>query len=59
MTGFDYAPKADVLFYSTDSSTTDADDFTGLRSRYKLDYGHGTRKTSEIHRLDLQTWRAE
>jgi acylaminoacyl-peptidase len=59
VTGFDYAPKADVLFYSTDSSATDTDDFTSLRSKYKLDYGHGTRKTTEIHRLDLQTWRAE
>ncbi|MBO0700684.1 MAG: S9 family peptidase [Zavarzinella sp.] len=59
VTGFGYAPKADILFYSTDSSATDNDDFTSLRSRYKLDYGHGTRKTSEIHRLDLQSWRAE
>jgi acylaminoacyl-peptidase len=59
VTGFDYAPKADVLFYSTDSSATDNDDFTSLRSKYKLDYGHGTRKTTEIHRLDLQSWRAE
>lgn len=59
VTGFDYAPKADVLFYLTDTSTTDNDDFTSLRSKYKLDYAQGTRKTSEIHRLDLGTWRAE
>ena len=55
VTGFDYAPKADALFYSrrrhrprtrTTSPT--------LRSKYKAEYGHGTRKVSEVHRLDLQ-----
>ena len=25
----------------------------------KLEYGHGKRKVSEVHRLDLATWRAE
>jgi acylaminoacyl-peptidase len=59
VTGFDYSPKADMLFYSVDASATDKDDFTDLRSKFKVDYGHGTRKVSEIHRLDLQSWRAE
>jgi dipeptidyl aminopeptidase/acylaminoacyl peptidase len=57
--GFDYAPKAGTLFYSVNTSVTDQDEFTHLRSRHKADYGHGTRQTSEIHRLDLGTWRSE
>jgi dipeptidyl aminopeptidase/acylaminoacyl peptidase len=59
VTGFDYAPKADMLFYSVDTTVTDEDAFTGLRNRYRADYGHGTRKVSEVYRLDLDTWRAE
>jgi len=59
VSGFDYAPKVDALFYSVDSSATDKDDFTDLRKKLKAEYGHGTRKVSEIHRLDLQSWRSE
>src|SRR5262245_17465468 len=59
VTGFDYAPKADILFYSVDASATDKDDFTDLRSKHKVEYGHGTRKVSEVYRLDLQSWREE
>jgi acylaminoacyl-peptidase len=59
VTGFDYAPKADVLFYSLDASATDKDEFTDLRSKHKAEYGHGTQKVSEIYRLDLQSWRSE
>jgi acylaminoacyl-peptidase len=59
VTGFDYAPKADVLFYSVDASATDKDEFTELRSKHKAEYGHGTRKVSEVYRLDLQSWRWE
>src|SRR3954447_4235230 len=54
---YDYAPQADVVFYAVDASATDTDEFTSLRSKYKVEYGHGTRKVSEVHRLDLQTWR--
>jgi dipeptidyl aminopeptidase/acylaminoacyl peptidase len=56
---FDYAPQADALFYSVETTATDNDDFSSLRSKYKLDYGHGSRKVSEVFRLDLQTWRTE
>lgn len=59
VSGFDYAPKADALFYSVDATATDKDDFTALRNKTKLDYGHGSRKVSEVYRLDLQSWRAE
>ncbi len=59
VTGFDYSPKADALFYSVDATATDKDDFTALRNKYKEQYGHGSRKVSEIYRLDLQSWRAE
>jgi dipeptidyl aminopeptidase/acylaminoacyl peptidase len=59
ITGFDYSPKADVLFYSVDASATDKDEYSDLRAKFKADYGHGTRKVSEVHRLDLQSWRTE
>jgi dipeptidyl aminopeptidase/acylaminoacyl peptidase len=59
ISSFDYSPKADALFYSVDTDTTDKDDFSALRSKYKAEYGHGTRKVSEVHRLDLQSWRTE
>lgn len=58
VTEFDYAPKADVLFYSTDTTTHDEDEFSKLRKQYgKVEYGHGPHKVSEIHKLDLVTWR--
>ncbi len=50
--GFDFAPKADAVFYTTDADVTDPDDFLKLRERYaKIEYGHGTRKVSELYRL--------
>ena len=59
VSGFDYAAKADELFYSVDATATDEDAFTKLRTTYKAEYGHGTRKVSEVYRIDLDTWRAE
>ena len=60
VTGFDYAPKADAIFYSKDVDTTDEDDFSKLRTKFsKVEYGHGKRKTSEIHKLDPNSWRSE
>lgn len=56
--GFDYSPTDNALFVAVSHSTTDVDDFTALRSKHtKAEYGHGTRKTSAIYRLDLNTWR--
>jgi len=52
ITGFDYAPKADALYYTIDVEATDADDFSELRKKYgKLDYGHGKRTVSELYRI--------
>lgn len=52
VTGFDYAPKADAVFYSVDASATDPDDFTKLREQFtKPEYGHGKRKVTEVFRL--------
>lgn len=49
VTGFDYAPKADTVFYTVDAKATDKDDFTPLREKFaKIDYGHGTRTVSEL-----------
>jgi dipeptidyl aminopeptidase/acylaminoacyl peptidase len=59
ITGFDYAPKTDALYYTIDATATDNDEFSKLRSKHKAEYGHGTRKVSEVHRLDLQSWRTE
>jgi dipeptidyl aminopeptidase/acylaminoacyl peptidase len=57
---FDYAPQTDTLFYTADTTATDDDNFAQLRSKFgKLEYGHGSRKVSEVYRLDLQSWRAE
>jgi dipeptidyl aminopeptidase/acylaminoacyl peptidase len=58
--GFDYAPKADLLFYAADAKATDDDPFTALRQKFdKVEYGHGKRTVSEVHRVDLQSWRTE
>ncbi len=59
VTGYDYAPKADALFFSKDKEHADQDEFAKLRAKYKADYGHGVRKVSEIHKLDLTAWRTE
>jgi dipeptidyl aminopeptidase/acylaminoacyl peptidase len=58
--GYDLAPKAKVIAYSKETSATENDDFTQLRSQLaKLEYGHGRRTVSEIWKLDLTTWREE
>lgn len=57
--GFDLAAKGNAIIYQTDKSVNDTDDFSKIRGQYKLDYGHGTRKISELHRLDLTNWRTE
>jgi dipeptidyl aminopeptidase/acylaminoacyl peptidase len=59
VTGYDYALKADALFFSKDKEHADDDEFAKLRAKYKADYGHGVRKVSEIHKLDLTAWRTE
>lgn len=57
---FDYAPLADTLFFSKEKTEADQDEFAKLRaSNPKAEYGHGIRKVSEIHRLNLRTWRGE
>jgi dipeptidyl aminopeptidase/acylaminoacyl peptidase len=46
---YDYAPKADAIFYTIDATVTDKDDFSALREKYgKIDYGHGKRTVSEL-----------
>ena len=56
---YDYAPNANALFYSTTKTAHDEDAFKKLREKFKLDYGHGVKKISEIHRLGLDDWRTE
>jgi dipeptidyl aminopeptidase/acylaminoacyl peptidase len=57
---FDLPAAGQSLFYTTETTATDQDDFTRLRQQFGgLEYGHGTRKVSQLWRLDLQSWRAE
>ena len=60
VSSFDYAPLADAIFFSKDRSESDDDDFAKLRAAHsKVEYGHGIRKVSELHRLNLRDWRSE
>ncbi len=59
VSGYDYAAKADAIYFSKDKEHADQDEFAKLRAKAKLEYGHGVRKVSEIHKLDVATWRAE
>ena len=59
ISGYDYASKADAIYFSKDKEHADQDEFTNLRAKTKVEYGHGVRKVSEIHKLDMATWRTE
>jgi dipeptidyl aminopeptidase/acylaminoacyl peptidase len=59
VTGYDYAPKAEVIVFGKEKEHHDADEFAALRAKTKVEYGHGVRKVSELHQLDLTTWRTE
>ena len=59
VSGYDYAPDGNALFFSKDKEHADDDDFAKLRAKHKAEYGHGVRKVSEIHKLSLTTWRTE
>ncbi len=59
VSGYDYAAKADAVFFSKDKEHADQDEFAKLRAKAKLEYGHGVRKVSEIHKLDVTAWRTE
>ncbi|MGL6074065.1 MAG: prolyl oligopeptidase family serine peptidase [Fimbriiglobus sp.] len=55
VTSYDIAK--DHLIVSVDVEHADDDDFAKLRAKYaKNEYGHGIRKVSQLHRLDLNTW---
>ncbi len=57
---FDYAPSGGAIYYGTETHAANDDDFAHLRSTYdKVEYGHGKRAVSQIHKLDLTTWRSE
>lgn len=53
VTGFDYAPKADALFYTIDAKAEPNDDFASLRKRFdKPEYANGKRTVSELHEIE-------
>ncbi|MBA4063360.1 MAG: S9 family peptidase [Isosphaera sp.] len=46
---FDYAPAADLVFFSADAAAIDEDAFTALRKKFpKPEYGSGKRTVSEV-----------
>ncbi len=54
---FELSPAADILYYTVDSEQTD-EQWADLRKEFdELEYGHGVRDLTEIHALDLKTWR--
>lgn len=58
--GYDYAPKADAVYYSVDATTTDEDEFALLRKKFdKPEYGFGKRTVSEVFRLDAKDEKAK
>ncbi len=60
VSGYDCAPKAEVIYFSKDIEHSDEDEFSKLRAKFnKVEYGHGKRKVSEVHKLDVNTWRSE
>ncbi len=55
---YDYADQS--LYYTTTTTIATDDPFAKLRQQFaKPEYGDGPRQVSELHRLDLQTWRTE
>jgi dipeptidyl aminopeptidase/acylaminoacyl peptidase len=60
VTGFAVPSRTNSLFFSKDVEFRDQDDFANLRSKFnRVEYGHGVRHISEIHRLDLRSWKTE
>jgi dipeptidyl aminopeptidase/acylaminoacyl peptidase len=58
--GYDLDRSAGAVVYQVDKTVADNDPFATLRAQFgKVEYGHGSRKVSELHRLDLTTWRTE
>ncbi len=50
VTGYDYAPKVDTVYFTSDATAIDKDDFSALRKKYpKPDYAGGKRTVSELH----------
>ncbi len=54
---FQLAPDGTTLYYTVDSEETD-EEWQDLRQQYAdLQYGHGVRNLTAVHRLDMVTWR--
>jgi dipeptidyl aminopeptidase/acylaminoacyl peptidase len=57
---YDLTFDGKTLFYTTETTVTDDDDFSELRAKLTgPEYGHGSRKVSILWKLDLKTWRTE
>jgi len=45
-----------LLYYTIEKTVADHDDFSALRGKYALMHGHGTRRVSQLSKLDLESW---
>lgn len=51
--GYDYAAKADRVFYTVDDTTAPKDEFSALREKFaKPEYSGGKRTVSRLYRID-------
>jgi dipeptidyl aminopeptidase/acylaminoacyl peptidase len=58
--GYELSPDGRTLYYLVHRDHED-DIWKDLRAKHKdiIEYGHGTRKVSEVWKLDLQSWRSK
>jgi dipeptidyl aminopeptidase/acylaminoacyl peptidase len=60
VTGYDLAAKADAVVYAVDDTHRDDDGLAALRKKFAgVEYGHGVRTVSTLHRLNLKTFADE
>jgi len=57
---FELTSDGRTLFYSVETKTTDTDPFTRLREKHNsLEYGHGSRRVTQLWKLDLEMGQTE
>ncbi len=60
ISSFKLTASGDALYYSVSADEYDDDEWKSLRKEHKdVEYGHGKFSKSELHRLDLKSWRSE
>ena len=59
VSSYDYSFRDDAVYYTVDVTVNDDDPFAKFRATHKAEYGHGTRKVSELYKLDFASWRTQ